>query len=185
MSNTLAIALLDSHKLSEKIERLLLENDGLLNDEIEDLIAFKGDTLAVLAQKVDSQAVLVDRLQSAIEFYNEQLKALQGLMKTIIEVRSKALTNVSQTMESLGIDTLSGHHKEFKFRKSPPSVEILDESLIPQQFKEITMVEKISKKELATALKLGVEIQGARLTSGRSLTVKVAKPRLKEGGSNE
>ena len=69
---------------------------------------------------------------------------------------------------------MDGIQRSVKIRKNPPSVEIYNQDVIPQSFKDIEIVEKIRKLDLRDALKKG-EVPGARLTSGTSLMIQMNK----------
>ena len=87
-------------------------------------------------------------------------------------------------MSLYDIDTLAGLQREFKFKLNPPSVEILDELEIPSDFKEIKVIETISKKKIKQSLDLGQIVPGARMVQKRSLKIGMAKNQLKEGSND-
>jgi hypothetical protein len=87
-------------------------------------------------------------------------------------------------LESSEKDSLEGQFWRISMKKNPPSVDILDELAVPQEFKELKFEEKINKKAIKEALVKDSSIPWARLVSKRSLKIDFAKPKLK-GGSNE
>jgi hypothetical protein len=62
---------------------------------------------------------------------------------------------------------------KFSFRKSS-SIEIIDEKLVPEQFKKREEVVKISKSDIKNHLKEKGEsqIEGARIVENKNLTIK-------------
>jgi len=76
---------------------------------------------------------------------------------------------VKSTMEHAGKKELEGDGLKIKLRANPPSVVIVDEALIPWEFREVVTpppVEKIVKAKIAKALKAGIDVPGADLNIG-------------------
>ena len=73
---------------------------------------------------------------------------------------------VKSTMEHADKKELEGDGLKIKLRANPPSVVIVDEALIPWEFREVVTpppVEKIVKAKIAKALKAGFDVPGADL----------------------
>ncbi len=73
---------------------------------------------------------------------------------------------VTYVMIQDGVKELEGDGLKIKLRNNPPSVVILDEQLVPWDFKETVQpppVEKIVKAKIAKALKAGIDVPGADL----------------------
>jgi len=73
---------------------------------------------------------------------------------------------VKSTMEHAGKKELEGDGLKIKLRANPPSVILIDETLIPSSFKKIVTpepFEKIDKTLIAKALKAGLDVPGADL----------------------
>jgi hypothetical protein len=69
-------------------------------------------------------------------------------------------------MEHAGKKELEGDGLKIKLRANPPSVILIDETLIPSSFKKIVTpepFEKIDKTLIAKALKAGLDVPGADL----------------------
>ena len=70
-------------------------------------------------------------------------------------------------MEHYGVKELEGGDGlKIKLKANPPSVVIVDEALIPWEFREVVTpppVEKIVKAKIAKALKAGIDVPGADL----------------------
>jgi hypothetical protein len=78
---------------------------------------------------------------------------------------------VKSTMEHAGKKELEGDGLKIKLRANPPSVVIVDEALIPWEFREVVTpppVEKIVKAKIAKALKAGIDVPGADLNIGNT-----------------
>ncbi len=61
---------------------------------------------------------------------------------------------------------------EIKVKSNPPSVVIENENEIPQEFKNIEVVEKVDKMAIKTAIKNGVIVPGAHIEQNKTLIIK-------------
>lgn len=176
--------LFDAAKLSSKVESILIETGGELTPELEDLLAFKDYSEAQLKASVDIVAMTTERLQSTINYYEQNVEMINKILSSLVKASDKLISNVGEQMSLYDIDTLAGLQREFKFKLNPPSVEILDELEIPSDFKEIKVIETISKKKIKQSLDLGQIVPGARMVQKRSLKIGMAKNQLKEGSND-
>ena len=182
MSSHITTALIESQKLTEKIETLLFETGGELNEELEGLLQFSLDQQEGVKAIVDQYALTLDRIDSLGSHYSKQAMAIARILEGLEAAKTRIELNVKSTMQTMGIDSLKGHELEFKIRNNPASVDILDESLIPPEFTDLVMTTKIKKNEIKDALKDGKEVPGARLIQRQSLKFQVARPELKSKG---
>lgn len=174
-------SLIASQKLAQKIESLLLESGGELNDELESLLVFQTESKEALKSQVDEVAQTLERIDSLTEYYSKQLQVLNRVLTGLESTKDKLSSNVMSAMHSMQVEDLRGNNIEFKLRQNPPSVEILDEAIIPDQFSEIVVSSKIKKKDIKEAINSGVEVPGARLTQKQSLKIQMARPQLTKG----
>lgn len=172
--------LYDAQKLSEKIESELIEHGGELTPELEALIAFKDYTEKALADNVDCVAMTIERIELAIDYYQQQEKSIITIMDGLYKTKEKLLYNLEQEMLRLNLDTISGLNKKIAFKLNPPKVDVFNESLISEDFKKITLIEAIDKKKIAETIKTGMDVPGCRLIQNRSLSIKHARPSLKQ-----
>lgn len=174
-------ALIESQKLTEKIENLLFETGGELNQELEDLLKFDLDQKDSIKATVDQYALTIDRIESIATHYSKQAMAIARILEGLESAKSRIESNVMTGMQSLNLDVIRGHQMEFKIRNNPASLEILDETKIPQEFIDITMTTKVRKNDLKDAIKQGLQIDGARLIQKQSLKINLSKPELTKG----
>jgi len=173
-------SLIESQRLAEKIETLLLESEGEVNENLEQLLGFQMESGEALKRQVDNVGLTIDRLESLHDFYTKKILALNRVLSSIETAKERLEKNVMESIQSSNLEAIRGHHIEMKLRNNPPSVDIYDQSLIPEQFIEITMTSKIKKNDIKDALKNGCEVPGARLLSRRSLKIAEAKIKLDE-----
>lgn len=75
-----------------------------------------------------------------------------------------------RNLEALGVDRVQTATTLLVVRQSPPSVEVLDESQIPESFRRV--VQSIDRALLRTALLDGEAIAAVRLTRGTHLWIR-------------
>jgi len=73
-------------------------------------------------------------------------------------------------MRAAGIDKVKGRLFTLAFQKNPPSVEVMDESLIPSDY--IKTVTSVDKKLILEALKSGHSVSGCSLSQSESLRIR-------------
>jgi len=78
---------------------------------------------------------------------------------------------LSYNLHKMGKDKLETEKFRLSFRKSE-SVEIVDESLISDEYKSIKMVEVMDKIGIKKAIKEGIEVKGAILKTTNNLQIK-------------
>lgn len=177
--------LYDSKHLSDKIEIALIESGGEITKDLEDLINFKDYTEKALADSVDIVVMTKERIEMSIEYYQQQIHAIETLRDGLHKAKFKLMDNIEQGMLRLNVNELNGLDRCLAFRNNPPKVDSFNESLIPDDYKKITMIEAIDKKLISETLKKGIDVPGCRLIQGRSLMIKKARPQLKQKESKE
>lgn len=172
--------LYDAKHLSDKIEIALIETGGEITKDLEELLAFKDYNEKALEDSVDVVAMTMDRLSMTIDYYQQQIHAITALRDGLQSAKFKLMSNLEGEMNRLNLDELNGLNKCITFKNNPPKVDVISEPMIPDLYKKITMIEAIDKKLISEALKKGTEIPGCRLTQGRTLMIKKARPQLKQ-----
>lgn len=127
-----------------------------------------------LADKLDAIAWLIDDTEKDIAVYESEIQKLVEVKKE----RDKAKAKVDRLKEYLGyIVANSGTAKVrtdkhvYSKRKSQ-TVELRDESLIPDDFWKETVSRKPAKAEIKKALKAGEKVPGAYLETNYKGVVK-------------
>lgn len=109
---------------------------------------------------------------SLVESIDKEIKRLQE-MKKIGEKKQDSFKNyIKMCMEKMGVKKIETPNGNISLRKTPESVELIDEEIIPEKFKTIVQVEKISKTDIKKALQEGEEVPGAILKRGMSISIK-------------
>lgn len=173
-------SLIESQKLSEKIETLLLESEGEVNEQLEQLLEFHMEQGEALKRQVDNVGLTIDRLDSLHDFYTKKILALNRVLSSLENAKDRLTMNVLESIQAQNLEAIRGHHFEMKIKKNHPSLELSPDVKLPEHFIEITMTEKVRKKEIINALKVGEEIPGARLIQKVRLTVGEVRPQIRE-----
>jgi hypothetical protein len=105
---------------------------------------------------------------SAIDAEIERLKA----RKQVILNRQKSLRDyLLHNMEAAGITKIECPLFTASLRKGVESVEIKNESLLPDEFVSVEVVTKPDKKAIKQAIQSGQEVPGASIKSGATTIV--------------
>ena len=172
--------LYDAKHLSDKIEIALIESGGEITKDLEELLAFKNYTEKALADSVDVVAMTNERIEMAIDYYQQQIDSIKSLQDGLYKAKASLMANLENEMNRLGLNEINGLTKTISFRNNPPKVDSFNESIIPDEYKKITMIEAIDKKLISEKLKNGIDVPGCRLIQGKTLSIKKARPQLKQ-----
>lgn len=148
------------------LERALVQSGGEVTPDIEKMLEV---TDVQLPEKVDSYALVIDRMDSIERFYKTKAEMYLSLAKSAANVSSRCEANLKTAMQALGTTEIEGFDIRYVLVNSNPACVIEDESLIDGAYKITETVTKVDKKRLAEDLKLGVPVPGAKLERGQSL----------------
>lgn len=112
--------------------------------------------------------------KSLIEAIDVQIKRLQELKKVETNKLDRYKDYVKSSMEYMGIEKIETGAGELQIARSPISVDIIDEKLIPDEYKEVVTEVKVNKKKIADNFKkYGEIIEGVRInTDNKNLRIK-------------
>ena len=139
---------------SEVFEEALREMDGELNEKLENIVAF----IRSLEGDVSTIKNEVDRL-------NSRKKAAENKINSLKRYMEECLRAVNKTKIKTSLNTIS-------IQKNAPSVNVLDEKLIPKEFRKEEVVVSIDKKSILFKLKEGIEIEGCELKQTERLRIR-------------
>jgi Siphovirus Gp157 len=149
--------------ISSAIEDALIQSGGELTPELETALAVKD---MQLPEKVDGYSLVIDRMSAVSEFYAEKAELFTRLSGAAKNVVSKCKDNIKFAMTEMNVTELAGYDYKFKLQNSPASVEMLDETKVPDAYKIIKTVTTVDKKKVLEDLKIGVPVEGAELKQG-------------------
>jgi len=118
--------------------------------------------------KVDRYCQMLAHLDKEDLAVDAEIARLINYQRRVTSMRSRLLASAQYAMEANSITQLTGTTNGLKLRKNPPSVVVLDESLIPVEYWDQKPTPPpppptISKVKIAQAIKTGKEVPGAVL----------------------
>lgn len=168
----------DSRFYADEIEKRLIESGGEITKELEDVISYRDYNLKELEANVDITALALDRVDLLIEYYNQQIEALRGILYGLNKVEVRLKNNLESALQANNLTQISGDLKTITLRRNPPKVDIFNENVIPEDYKKIVVTTDINKMQISHDLKDGKEIPGCRLIQGNSIKIGQAKPKI-------
>jgi hypothetical protein len=138
----------------------LFNKDDLTEEEFKEL----GNELALeLKNKGENIVKYNFVLESNKNVLKQEIERLNNMMKAISDKQSKLLELTKENMEKLNLPKLETALGNLTIKKNPPSVNIIDEKIIPIEFIKEKITTSIDKTSLKKALKEGMNIEGAEL----------------------
>lgn len=130
--------------------------------QVEDNIEVKAENLAKLIKSIDGDIEFIKAEETRL---SKKRKALENKQQNIKSYLESQLTTMKLDKVKTPIFTVA-------MQNNPPSVNILDESLIPRKYIKVETTETISKKDILDDLKQGLIIGGAEIKQGKSLRIR-------------
>lgn len=130
--------------------------------QVEDNLETKAENMAKLIKGIDGD---INTLKEEENRLAKKRRALENKQKNIKEY-------LEMQLKVMEIDKVKTPLFTVALQKNPPSVNIIDEDLIPEQFKKTVTTTSVVKKDLLDALKNGEVIEGAEIKQGRSLRIR-------------
>lgn len=158
------------YELTENYRNLqeLLENDEIDQSIITAALDEVGGNIE---EKSENIAKLIKSLEVDINGFKDEEKRLAAKRKSL-EIRVKSLKEyIESAMKVTGKKKFKGQLFTFSIQKNPPSVNITDLSLIPQEY-YIEQEPLLNKKQLLADLKQGELIDGAELKQTEGLRIR-------------
>jgi len=151
------------YELSANYQNLLaLTEDDSIPQEvvIEALKAVEGEII----DKAQNIAKLLKNMDGDIKAFKDEENRLKTKRAALERKYESLKIYLEEELRKTGIRKVDGV-VPVAFRKSPPSVEIQYEELIPEQFQIIE--KKLDKRKILESLKSGETVPGARLVEDR------------------
>ena len=166
-SNKMEKSLYQITKEQAELFNFILEADGEITPDVE-------ESLKINEQNFESKARgyiwMIKKLESDNVTISHELERLQRIEKRNDKLIDRLKESMKMALEIFGeskkIDTFT-----LSLRKSK-SVEIIDETAIPQEFKNVKTVETINKTEIKKAIERGVNVAGATIKENQNLQIK-------------
>lgn len=122
--------------------------------------------------KTENIAKLIKMLDADSTILKAEEERLEKRRKTVENKVIRIKQYLQQQLEFSGLDKVKTPNFTISIQNNPPSVNILEEDIIPTKY-IITKTENIlDKKSLLADLKSGEKISGVELKQGRSLRIR-------------
>jgi len=144
----------------------LMQNDELTEEEQVKM----GEELEVLLLQKSSNIIAYTRnVEGFIDIAKQEVERIRQLIKTAEGKLGRFKGYVKDNMERLGINSVPTEIGTLSIAKNPMSVEILDETKIPEQFKKTVTVVEIDKNAIKEHFKeTGELIEGVKIHTNKT-----------------
>lgn len=150
------------NQLWNQIEEMDLDALEDTLQSIEDAIEVKAENYAYMMRMMDAEA----------EVIKAEEKRLADRRKAVENRKERLKANLENGLLMAGIDKVKTPTVTVAIQNNPPSVQIEDEDLVPEQFVTVEIIRKIDRKSILQALKDGDLIEGCSIKQGKSLRIR-------------
>lgn len=152
---------------SQNMTRQLIENGGILTDEME--LAIRNIEVKIPA-KIDAYASVLDRMELEEEYWKAKAKQYQAIAKGCANVRDRIKDALKTAAEAMQTDELLGLDVRFKVTNSNPKL-MIDQQLLSEDYLTRKVIFEPDNEKIKEDLKNGKEIDGAWLNVSKSIRV--------------
>lgn len=146
----------------------------LVEDEEMDLVQLEEALKSVeedINAKAENLAKIIKQIDGDVTTIKAEIDRLTTKKKTLENKKDSIKAYLEEQLGIAGIDKVKTPLFTVAMQNNPPSLEVVNESLIPKMFYIVPdpVLDKTAVKDL---LKRGEEIPGVRLVQGRSLRIR-------------
>lgn len=147
------------------VTQQIIESGGELSPQLEEFFASVSKDLA---QKTDSYAFVMDRLDAEEKFWAEKAEQFGRVAKSVGNARERMKQAIKTAMHVMETDEVKGNDFRFKLSRSTPKL-VIDQNLLPAHYFMIVNSRVVDKEMIARELEAGHEIAGAKMEEVKSL----------------
>ena len=147
----------------------LLSDDFVEPEVIEEALANINDEFET---KADNIVYVLRTLQADVEVLKHEEERLAKRRKAIDNNINNLKSNLEAMMRYTGKTKFKTTLNSFAIQKSKASVQVIDESLVPDTYKTYEQVCKVDKTAIYNDIKAGAEISGIELKENESLRIR-------------
>jgi len=144
-----------------------------LEDQDSELLAFDAlmqELKNCEQNKADGYGALIKTWEAEAEAFSVEIKRMETQKKARLNKIERLKDNLELYMQTLKIDRIDGSLFKLVMQNNPESVEITDESIIPDHLCVIS--KRPDKVALKNLLKQGYEVKGSKLVQTQSVRIK-------------
>lgn len=146
----------------------IIDNDGLLSEEMEAALQINKDQLE---NKSQCYGFIVRQLEGECDMIDNEIKRLEAMKKSRGKTVDRLKESVSKAMLLYEIDKIETPTLKISFRKSE-SIEIEEESLIDEKYMTVKTTKTPDKKAIKEAIKAGEIVLGVTLKENQNIQFK-------------
>lgn len=142
-------------------------------DEKQTELQSIGNSFRDLQQKIWSLKLDIANLEREL-YETEFRKAIQEkkqALQILEDIENDKKTNIVNSMLQNGLKSVEFVNQKFTLKKTPWSLKINDEEMIPQEFKKEKVEIVIDKKAIKDKISNGEEIAGCEIVYSHSLVI--------------
>ena len=155
----------------QSLELLKMIEDGeCTQEELSDALAVINQSIET---KIENTLYVAENLKANRNILVNEINRLQAKLKALDGNIEWLQNSLFSNLELMGVDSFKAGTFTIKQQANPPSVEILDESLVPSQY--LTVVPesyKVRKADIARDLKAGLKVDGCELKKSKRWVIK-------------
>lgn len=138
----------------------------------EDVQVFLDGIKDAFDKKVESIAKLIRSKSAEMDSINSEVERLRIRAERHKKDVEWLKTYVHTEMERTGKDKIKSSLFNISIRNNPPSVNVLNEAELPQEYISVKEVRSVDKRGILERLKAGEIIPGAEMIQRKSLQIK-------------
>lgn len=146
----------------------IIDNDGLLSEEMEAALQINKDQLE---NKSQCYGFIVRQLEGECDMIDNEIKRLEAMKKSRGKTVDRLKESVSKAMQLYEIEKIETPTLKISFRKSE-SIEIEEESLIDEKYMTVKTTKTPDKKAIKEAIKAGEIVLGVTLKENQNIQFK-------------
>lgn len=145
------------------LEMIQEGHEGLADtlESIQDAIEEKAENIAKIIRTIDAECEAIKAEEQRLADRRKAMENRRDGLKTYLE----------EQLISVGVDKVKTPVFTIAIQNNPPSVDVIDDKLIPKTF-FIEQEPKLDKNSLLQALKEGKDVPGVQLKQTRSLRIR-------------
>ena len=157
------------YELSQNYKNLeeLLDNPDIAEEVIKEALSELDEEWET---KAENLAKLIKSFDVDVKGLKEEEQRLASRRKSLENRIAGLKTYIEDNMKAVGKDKIKGKVFTLAIQNNPPSVEIVDDCMIPEKY--FVVKKEIAKKEILNDLKQGIEVPGAQMNQTASLRIR-------------
>lgn len=146
----------------------LVANGGELTDELQQMLEI---TQSELNNKATGYAQVIRAMQYDNDIVDAEIKRLQEIKRVRKNAVERLKNALSGAMQQFDMDVIETPISKISFRSSQ-TVEIWDETLVPNEYKQQVITTKVDKLAIKKAIKNGESVTGATVVNNKNIQIK-------------